>query len=108
MLSVSKSFVIAILLMLLVDVTSAPQVVHQDPQCNSAAEFAVNEMKKKGMDIVSFLLQTCTLSRKEFFSLSMNVYPKIGKKYCEGIIVWVRPFKEVIHTLTNPGKCRTV
>lgn len=107
--SASKSFVLAILPVLLVDVVSAPlQVLHQDPQCDPAAQFAVNEMKKKGMQILSFLLQTCTLNRKQFFSLSMDVYLKTQRKHCKGIIVWVRPFKEVMYSITNPGKCNNV
>lgn len=104
--SASKSFVLAVLLVLLVDVVSTP--LHQDPQCDPAAQFAVNEMKKKGIQILSFLLQTCTLNRKEFFSLSMDVYLKTQRKHCEGIIVWVRPFKEVMYSITNPGKCNNV
>lgn len=77
----------------------------QDPKCEPAADFAVQEFRKRGERIVSHVLRSCSVVRKEFFNLSILLNLVQGKKSCTGVTVWVRPFKQNPYMMTKYGTC---
>jgi hypothetical protein len=76
-----------------------------DPYCVPASNFAAGELKKQGIQIVSHVLTSCVVTRKEFYGLSMLMNLIDGRKSCSGITVWVRPYKEYPYVLSQAGRC---
>ena len=76
------------------------------PYCQEAAQFAFDDRNSRN-SIRSFQIVSCDETRKEFYTLTLNLFYMNGSRTsCTGIVVWVRPFKEQKYTITNSGQCK--
>ena len=83
------------------------------PNCNAAAEFVFNQAKQEDPSITSYNIQECNVTLQEFYTLKMKYRVEDAEsgipltRFCYGITVWVRPFRQDVPPMeiTRKGEC---